>query len=362
MHVRHLEPLDAAEVIEKMSQSIPGFGDYLENGQIEIIPDTEWYMVDGNFDGERVLNGWVEKLRKARSRGYSGLRLSGNTFWLEKSGWRDFLDYEKEVNDTIGQDNMIALCTYTLDRCDTGDVLDVMSTHQFAMIRRRGEWRMIENFEHRRAEEKIRHAASFPELNPCPIFEIDSTGNVTYSNPATDRTYPDLKTRGTNHPLLKGVEFEQDALSKAGDRQLVRDIEINGVYYQQTLLFMPERGTIRAYCREITERKRMEEALRHSEMSLAEAQQIAHVGSWEWDILINEVRGDSCNETYRLLGIPLGTPANYESFISSVHPDDRDAVEKVIESARRPEKHPTVLISGLLGRTAQCVSCMLKAK
>ena len=75
----------------------------------------------------------------------------------------------------------------------------------------------------------------------------------------------------------------------------------------------------------------MEEALRHSEMSLAEAQQIAHVGSWEWDILINEVRYS--DETYRLLGISLGTPANYESFISSVHPDDRDAVEKVIESA-----------------------------
>ena len=185
-------------------------------------------MVDGIFDGERVLNGWVEKLRKARSRGFSGLRLSGNTFWLEKSGWKDFLDYEKEVNDTIGQYNMIALCTYSLDMCDTGDVLDVMSTHQFAMIRRRGEWRMIENFEHRRAEEKIRHAASFPELNPCPIFEIDGTGNVTYSNPATDRTYPDLKTQGKNHPLLKGVEFEQDALSKAGDRQLVRDIEIDG--------------------------------------------------------------------------------------------------------------------------------------
>lgn len=50
---------------------------YVDKGQIEIIPYTEWYTIDNVFDGERVLNGWVEKLRKAQKRGFSGLRLTG---------------------------------------------------------------------------------------------------------------------------------------------------------------------------------------------------------------------------------------------------------------------------------------------
>jgi len=57
---------------------------------MEIIPYNEWYVKDGVFDQQRVLNGWLQKLREAQSRGYEGLRLTGNTFWLEKKDWNDF--------------------------------------------------------------------------------------------------------------------------------------------------------------------------------------------------------------------------------------------------------------------------------
>src|SRR5512146_1835404 len=78
------KPLKATEVGEQMARAIPGFDKYIEKGQVEIVPYTEWYEIDGVFDPDRVLNGWVEKLLKAQERGYSGLRLSGNMFWLEK--------------------------------------------------------------------------------------------------------------------------------------------------------------------------------------------------------------------------------------------------------------------------------------
>ena len=47
---------------------------------------ASWYTLGGSFDSGRVLQGWVEKLDAARARGFDGLRLTGNTFWLEKSG------------------------------------------------------------------------------------------------------------------------------------------------------------------------------------------------------------------------------------------------------------------------------------
>ena len=83
---------------------------------MEIIPCTYWYVKEGVFNSERVLNGWIEKLNQALASDYEGLRLSGNPFWLEKEDWGDFVDYEKKVDAVISNYPMIALCTYSLDR------------------------------------------------------------------------------------------------------------------------------------------------------------------------------------------------------------------------------------------------------
>ncbi|MCP4602494.1 MAG: PAS domain S-box protein, partial [Proteobacteria bacterium] len=80
--------------------------------------------------------------------------------------------------------------------------------------------------------------------------------------------------------------------------------------------------------RDITERKRAEESLRESEAMLAQAQQLAHLGNWEWDI-INNKRTWS-DEFYRILGLePQAVEASFETFMERTHPDDREYVAKV---------------------------------
>ncbi len=49
------------------------------------------YLSEDVSDSDRILNGWVEKLNRALANGYEGLRLSENTFWLEKEDWNDFV-------------------------------------------------------------------------------------------------------------------------------------------------------------------------------------------------------------------------------------------------------------------------------
>jgi PAS domain S-box-containing protein len=138
------EPLSSSEAIKAMSKAMPDFDKYMAEGQIEIMPYDKWYLQGGVFDSQRVLEGWIDKLNQALAKGYSGLRLTGNTFWLERKDWESFTDYEAAVSDVIGTYKMLALCTYSLDRCTAADVIDVVRNHEFALIKREGKWELLE--------------------------------------------------------------------------------------------------------------------------------------------------------------------------------------------------------------------------
>ena len=90
--------------------------------------------------------------------------------------------------------------------------------------------------------------------------------------------------------------------------------------------------------RDITEHKRAENALRESKTRLAEAQRIAHIGHWDWNIASNELAWS--DEIYRIFGLaPEQFGATYEAFLESVHPDDRDGVTNAVDAALR-ERNP----------------------
>jgi PAS domain S-box-containing protein/putative nucleotidyltransferase with HDIG domain len=78
---------------------------------------------------------------------------------------------------------------------------------------------------------------------------------------------------------------------------------------------------------DITARKKVEDELRESEAKLAEAQRMAHLGHWYLDLVKNELKWS--DEIYRIFEIdPQHFGATYEAFLDSIHPDDRDAVNK----------------------------------
>lgn len=149
------EPLGEKGAKEVMRKAVPNFNRYLKKGQIEIVPHTEWYLKDGAFKLQRVLNAWIDKLNQALAKGYDGMRITGNTAWLEKRDWKNFTDYEEEVNHAIGKHRMIAICTYSLNRCGASELIDVVCNHQLALIRREGNWELIESFERKWVEEAL---------------------------------------------------------------------------------------------------------------------------------------------------------------------------------------------------------------
>lgn len=74
------------------------------------------------------------------------------------------------------------------------------------------------------------------------------------------------------------------------------------------------------------------EKLQGSRSMLSEAQRVAHIGSWEWDILANRVAWS--DELYRIYGLQPGSvDITYQSYMERVHPEDRDATGASIRAA-----------------------------
>ncbi len=179
-------PLGVQDAWSALAKAVPDLDAYRARRCIEIIPHTEWYLAGGNFDQERVLAGWVARLEDALARGCTGLRLSGNTFWLEKADWRSFADYEAAVDRTLGEYRMLALCTYSVDRCDASEVADVIRNHQFALIKRDGCWELFESADRRRmqdalAVERERLGVTLESIGDA-VIATDTAGRVTTLN------------------------------------------------------------------------------------------------------------------------------------------------------------------------------------
>src|SRR5579862_1384185 len=112
-------------------------------------------MSGNDLDLEKVTRGWKQKIERALNGGYAGLRLSADTAWLDKRDWKQFSEYEKEVNDSILDTPMLALCTYPLPGSAAVEILDVTRTHQFALARRNKEWEVVETSELKQAKAEI---------------------------------------------------------------------------------------------------------------------------------------------------------------------------------------------------------------
>ncbi len=112
--------------------------------------------------------------------------------------------------------------------------------------------------ERKRAEERVAHLASFPELNPNFIIKTDIEGNITYVNSAAKKAFPEFLETG-RHPLLKDWPSVIAEFKKGQRRKIVRDFEVGGLVFNQSLSYAPEMGFIRVYNTDITELRREEE-------------------------------------------------------------------------------------------------------
>lgn len=129
----------------------------------------------------------------------------------------------------------------------------------------KGKRAMLEVFqdvtERKKIEEKLAHLASFPELNPNPIVELDKSGEIKYLNPAIKNSHPDILDKKSFHPFLADWQGFIDKFKKEKNGVLSREIKVGNFWYDQVISFVPSSNSFRFYCRNITAKKIIEEEL-----------------------------------------------------------------------------------------------------
>jgi PAS domain S-box-containing protein len=218
----------------------------------------------------------------------------------------------------------------------------------------------------RRSDEKFR---SIVETMTDLTWEIDGDMRYTYVSPrVTDLLgYAHKEVLGKRPwdfmPLGEAERFKKEFGPIAEARESLSLFENVNIRKDGTLVVfetsaapvLDKGGAFAGYRgvhRNVTQRQKARDALKRSNERLENAQRIARMGSWDWDIEKDELHWS--DEIYRIFGVdPKEFGATYEAFLGFVHPEDRMSVHRNVTEAltlRKPYsiEHRVVLGDGTL--------------
>ncbi len=145
---------------------------------------------------------------------------------------------------------------------------------------------------------------------------------------------------GTTH-LLDAVMFWVPAYRLSALARLVAGI-LSWLTVWKLIRVLPAAFNLKTATeleREVKLRELAEAALQKQNRMLNESQQMAAVGSWEWDVMGNKITWS--DEQYRIWGLPMGADVPYELFKSTIHPADKDYHSAHIARALETREYPT---------------------
>ena len=185
------------------------------------------------------------------------------------------------------------------------------------------------------------------ELASDGIFVADREGRYTDVNEAGCRLLRLKREEIVSRSIIDLIPAEDRERLWAVRQQLLRgeaDVSewrlrrADGSYVpvEVSARILPD-GRWQGVVRDLTERLRLEGALRETNADLRRAQAVAKVGSWRLDLEQGEISWSA--ETYRIFDVPEGTSMTYETFLARVHPDDRGRVDQRWQAALRGEPY-----------------------
>lgn len=165
-------------------------------------------------------------------------------------------------------------------------------------------------------------------------FEIEEmVGTKIWDLQANERDVRYLKTfaeRAKKGAISPETEF---AKRKTKDGNII-DVQIDWNYKRNS------DGEIVGFISivtDITERKKAERNLRKKRLMLSQAEQLAHLGSWEWDIANNQLYWS--DELYRIYGLNRREiELTFDEYKKRIHPEDKERVLDTIENSLKSKR------------------------
>ena len=208
--------------------------------------------------------------------------------------------------------------------------------------RARAEQHAIEALRHSEAQWK-----EVFEHNPVMYFMVDAAGTVLSVNTfgAAQLGYSVSELLGQS--VLKVFPADEQPVAQSNVAICLENIgqthswEICKVRKDGSSLWVRENAKavrrldnqliVLIACEDVTERKEAENALRQSEMYLAEAQRLSHTGSFGWRVASGKIIWSE--ETFRMFGYDKVPSIKHATIFQRVHPEDRARVEQTIDRA-----------------------------
>lgn len=227
--------------------------------------------------------------------------------------------------------------------------------------------RSVEEIE-RRAEAEALFRELF-EASPDPVVVTDATDRIVLLNGRAQQAF------GTSDDLVgqpASVLLDANGSGRPAEWGLVEQSRVvtarrrdGGTFRAEVATSSVARsgGRLRlTTLRDITARWRAEERLKRNEAMLKDAESLARLGSWEWDLATGEVSWS--NGLYRLYGYEPGSiPVTFDAGMAHVHPDDRALVAEAVSDAIGRKgafeiEHRVILIDGSIRTVHAHGSCV----
>lgn len=346
----------------------------LASGALSVVGKRETYVREGRFDPDLMIELLARSTAEARAAGFSALRASGEMTWAlaGETGSERLIEYEAKLNRFLPGSDCLAICQYNRNRFSAEVIRDVIRTHPLVIVGRtvyrnpffvppdellapspekevnRLLGQLVEaakiEAELYRSERKF--ATLFDKsLHPVALTTCPD-GILVEVNEAFERTFGFSKGEALGRSFFElGINRDSQCraqlltrlkqcgsasipeitlYTKAGEPRLfslnLDLVEIGGTSYNLVT------------AEDITERRRVEQSLREAQRRYQEAERVAHLGNWEWNIVTNELWWSE--GIYRIFGLqPEEFGATYEAFLATVHPEDRGRVMAAVDAA-----------------------------